>query len=415
MATRFSLSAALGAAALLAGCASTPAPQIATAPPPPPPPRGEQPPEQAAVIAPRAYCPGPGFEAAARQNVVSIHGLEFAPFGRPEHGWEIYAPGIAQEISSECPPETAQFAARLAAWQGRRGLPSSGVMDAGSFSALKNAMQGHRPFLKMRSEGLCPDSPEDDGLAQLSPTESRWDKPVRLRPGALGAYRRMVAEAKREVPQISVEPELLRIFSAYRSPESDGARCATEGNCNGLVRAACSAHRTGLAMDINVGHAPGFGADSTADGNRLYQSRTAVYRWMVANAGRFGFVNYPFEPWHWEWTGEIMTASGSARPARPEPEGETPSPAGRVYARVGAPAPSVIASGLAYARPTQAARSAPALSQAESDPIGALLTRTQEAGEGPPPTSARTFARSWSAEPDPPRPSSPAALSPPSW
>jgi zinc D-Ala-D-Ala carboxypeptidase len=19
---------------------------------------------------------------------------------------------------------------------------------------------------------------------------------------------------------------------------------------------------------------------------------------------RFGFVNYPFEPWHWEWTGE---------------------------------------------------------------------------------------------------------------
>ena len=33
-------------------------------------------------------------------------------------------------------------------------------------------------------------------------------------------------------------------------------------------------------------------------------SRTAVYRWMVANAARFGFVNYPFEPWHWEWTGE---------------------------------------------------------------------------------------------------------------
>ena len=29
-----------------------------------------------------------------------------------------------------------------------------------------------------------------------------------------------------------------------------------------------------------------------------------AYRWLVANADRFGFVNYPFEPWHWEWTGE---------------------------------------------------------------------------------------------------------------
>jgi LAS superfamily LD-carboxypeptidase LdcB len=33
-------------------------------------------------------------------------------------------------------------------------------------------------------------------------------------------------------------------------------------------------------------------------------TRTATYRWLLANAGRFGFVNYPFEPWHWEWTGE---------------------------------------------------------------------------------------------------------------
>ena len=37
---------------------------------------------------------------------------------------------------------------------------------------------------------------------------------------------------------------------------------------------------------------------------RLYMTKTPTYRWLVANAGRFGFVNYPFEPWHWEWTGE---------------------------------------------------------------------------------------------------------------
>jgi D-alanyl-D-alanine carboxypeptidase len=35
-------------------------------------------------------------------------------------------------------------------------------------------------------------------------------------------------------------------------------------------------------------------------------ARSPLYRWMVVNAGRFGFVNYAYEPWHWEWTGEPL-------------------------------------------------------------------------------------------------------------
>ena len=50
--------------------------------------------------------------------------------------------------------------------------------------------------------------------------------------------------------------------------------------------------------------APGFDADSSADPNRLHQSRNPAYVWLVWNAKRFGFTNYAFEPWHWEWTGE---------------------------------------------------------------------------------------------------------------
>jgi LAS superfamily LD-carboxypeptidase LdcB len=57
-------------------------------------------------------------------------------------------------------------------------------------------------------------------------------------------------------------------------------------------------------VDIDLGAAPGSRIDSSDDANRLYLSRTPVYRWLVRNADRFGFVNYPFEPWHWEWTGE---------------------------------------------------------------------------------------------------------------
>ena len=88
------------------------------------------------------------------------------------------------------------------------------------------------------------------------------------------------------------------------------------------TRASCSPHRTGLAMDLFLGAAPGFRPDSSADPNRLYMSRTPEYRWLVANAGRFGFVNYPFEPWHWELRGAPASlpapdAGRSSSPPRP--------------------------------------------------------------------------------------------------
>jgi zinc D-Ala-D-Ala carboxypeptidase len=130
-----------------------------------------------------------------------------------------------------------------------------------------------------------------------------------LRPRALAAYRQMLEAARREVPGLKDDPRMLQIFSAYRSPSSDAARCASEGNCNGIVRASCSPHRTGLAVDIVMGNAPGYPVDSSADPNRLYMVQTEAYRWLVANASRFGWVNYPFEPWHWEWTGEPVAGN----------------------------------------------------------------------------------------------------------
>jgi LAS superfamily LD-carboxypeptidase LdcB len=167
---------------------------------------------------------------------------------------------------------------------------------------MKAAWQARRPFVTLRAKGVCPDPPKS--LVALTPAESRADRTVNLRPAALAALRRMVAAARREVPEIAANPELLTVFSGYRDPADDDARCAREQNCQGLVRAECSAHRTGLAVDLVLGAAPGFAADSSDDANRLYQSRTPAYLWLVVNARRFGFVNYVFEPWHWEWTGE---------------------------------------------------------------------------------------------------------------
>jgi D-alanyl-D-alanine carboxypeptidase len=249
-------------------------------------------------------CADPKFARAAASNAASLATLPVEVFGRSEIGWLIYAPLIAVEIQSLCAPQSSGFAAALSTWQAGRGKSADGVISQAVLLDMKAAWQGRRPVASGRNRGVCPEPPAESSLETARPEEGYSGKSVQLRPGALAAYRAMAAAARQEAPQIAEDRRNLTIFSAFRSPDYDAARCARDQNCDGVVRATCSPHRTGLALDLYVGQAPGFGPDSTADPNRLAQTRGATYRWLVRNAGRFGFVNYPFEPWHWEWTGE---------------------------------------------------------------------------------------------------------------
>jgi hypothetical protein len=265
---------------------------------------GPQPTAPPAVAPPTPVC-GAGPIAAAHANAGSLHNLSWSPFGRGETGWETYAPLIAREIHTSCDPDTPAFAQAFAAWQTAHGLAADGVMSAAAFDRMKGEVQLRRPFVRLSAKRVCPNAPPSSALAAASQQEGYSGKAIQLRPGALDAYRRMAAAARADDPAIAADPRNLTIFSGFRSPADDAARCVREHNCNGVVRATCSAHRTGLAMDLYVGQAPGFGPDSSADANRLFMSRQPAYRWLVANADRFGFVPYPFEPWHWEWTGQI--------------------------------------------------------------------------------------------------------------
>jgi hypothetical protein len=242
-----------------------------------------------------------GPQAAAAANAASLWALQWSPFGRAETGWAIYEPLIANDIGSACPAASPGFAAALARWQAANALVPTGVLDPATFPRLRVLWQSRRPFVQT-SRRACPASPDEASLATAAPAESYGGKRVLLRPGALNAYRRMIAAARAQ--HIAAAGGLLTIFSGYRSPSSDAARCVREGNCQGVTRATCSAHRTGLAMDLFLGSAPGHPPDSSDDVNRLAISRSPAYRWLVRNGRRFGFVNYPFEPWHWEWTGE---------------------------------------------------------------------------------------------------------------
>ena len=248
-------------------------------------------------------CASAPWHGAAEANAASLQTLAWAPWGRPETGWEAYAPLIGQEIGSSCAPGTEAFAEALSRWQAGRGQSPDGRMSPAVFEVMRIAWLRRRPFVMAMSSG-CPAPAPDTALVLADPGETYGGQALKLRPAALDAYRRMVRQARADTPDLAQAPHALAIVSAFRAPDASGSDCPPGRICDKLSRANCSAHRTGLAVDLYLGAAPGADPTSTDDGNRLFQSRTPAYRWLVKNAGRFGFLPYPYEPWHWEWTGE---------------------------------------------------------------------------------------------------------------
>ena len=257
---------------------------------------------------------GPGFRGIALANGYSVDWLIWQPFDQTERGWLAYLPLMARELDTPCAPDTPGFARALARFQKEYGLTANGLFNRATFQVFKGVWQERRPFVMQRVADICPDPPAQSELGYLDPSEEHADRMVRLlRYDVLNAYRLMVRAARAEVPEIADNPELLQIFSSYRDPDADAARCAAERNCDGLRRAVCSPHRTGTAIDIYVGHLAGHGVDSTRWANRRHQTRGPAYRWLVENAHRFGFVPYVYEPWHWEWTGPTTEVLNSER------------------------------------------------------------------------------------------------------
>jgi len=240
-----------------------------------------------------------GPQTGAAANAASLTTLPLNLFGRAEAGWAFYEPLITNEIGTVCEATTPGFARALAAWQSAHHLAASGAVAQAVLEPMKQLWQSRRPFV-IQSKHACPAPPNETTLARATASESYGGKAILLRSEALAAYRQMVTAARAE-GLLANDKQLLTIFSAYRSPAYDAARCATQHNCQGVVRASCSAHRTGYAVDLYLGAAPGFSPDSSADANRLFISRSGLYRWLVKNGARFGLMNYAFEPWHWEF------------------------------------------------------------------------------------------------------------------
>lgn len=125
-------------------------------------------------------------------------------------------------------------------------------------------------------------------LADIEPTDYDADLrgPARMHPEATWNYERMRDAAKADGVTISVSysyrPYGIQVLK-YANYLNGGNLAAKPGTSN---------HGWATALDLNI---PGYPA----------ANNSAAFRWLKANARRFGYHNNdaPSEPWHWDYEG----------------------------------------------------------------------------------------------------------------
>lgn len=213
-------------------------------------------------------------------------------FGTRQKGFTLYIPLIQQTIGTKASYTTAEFAERLADWKRSHGCSSrNGLLNTAAFLCLKEFWQARR---KTRLEADA--QVVIDRRHRYDP--DRDDELSRAGLATYQAYQRMLEAAAAD----GVTGKELLIVASNR----DAGRLAalqkkvSKAKIGYTIAGKDSVHFTGRALDLHVGGKP----VSSKDSNRLIQIRSKGYRWLVRNAARFGFVNYFFEPWHWEYVGQ---------------------------------------------------------------------------------------------------------------
>lgn len=244
------------------------------------------------------------FTEAAARNTVLKYELSWAFGGKQQRGWYLYTPLITRMLKMEDEAAGADFASALSRWQTATGLRPSGILDNETLSQMVSTWQGAR--LKNK-EYATPDrllqAPASDFY---DPT--RADALRQVERETYAAYKRMIAAAAADsslglkvtaTGELAPEERFLKIISSFRSREHQAHLRAQSPGSGRAGLAVNSPHFTGRALDLYVGGEP----VETRDANRALQVQTPAYRWLVANAERFGFRPYYYEPWHWEYVG----------------------------------------------------------------------------------------------------------------
>jgi D-alanyl-D-alanine carboxypeptidase len=88
----------------------------------------------------------------------------------------------------------------------------------------------------------------------------------------------------------------------FRTKEQQIALRTTNG-CPDVWTAPASSCRVPTAIPGHSLHELGLAIDLTTGGKTISSRTSPAFKWLAANAGKYGFVNLPSEPWHWSITG----------------------------------------------------------------------------------------------------------------
>jgi len=177
-------------------------------------------------------------------------------------------------------------------WQEANGHPPTGWVDAAMCEALGVA----GPFVEKRVRvDRFGSLPADSGLLVDGPSVSRRVVKVHVlaAEGVARLGEAMKAELGIELGLTSGwRPHEWQSRAQYEEEMVKRYGSVAEGR---KFMAYASPHETGLAIDIGVG---GLEPKSATIAR---QRETAIYKWLVENAWRYGWHPYKREPWHWEF------------------------------------------------------------------------------------------------------------------
>lgn len=198
----------------------------------------------------------------------------------------------------------------IRSFQKKQGLPVDGIVGpstAQSLNAAGNAKPYRAPVVgETGSRPLPVESPGGGRITNKKPPNHAdlvtvagvGGKIVQLHKLAAEAWKALVDSARNN----GIKHPLLLPTSGYRSPQKQNQLWEEALKKHGTPQEArkwvappgTSAHQSGRAIDLYLG-----GENKS---NNVDKLRTLpAYKWMVANAKRFGFYPYTREPWHWEY------------------------------------------------------------------------------------------------------------------
>ncbi|MEG3124605.1 M15 family metallopeptidase [Sphingomonas sp. GB1N7] len=171
---------------------------------------------------------------------------------------------------------------------------------------------GHLPYIQTVATDLVPAPP---GFALGQPCLVHRDAApdlARLLHAAAG-----VPGVAGQLRAISCYRTIVRQRGVFCSQIGPGKRCADAAErARSVGPPGFSEHATGYAIDFGIRPSRG-----CADVDSCIAT-TVAGKWLLANAPGFGFElsfpsgnaqNVTWEPWHWRWVGNAITAQGASR------------------------------------------------------------------------------------------------------